>query len=155
MRRLVLEWRPTRRSRHRPGHAIMPGLVVAVALRGIAIDQGPAVERMSLAAHLVLDGKEHLARVEVDHVLEAIFVVVDLHRDQPELLELAIGAGKIREIDLRVMAVIGLLRLVRLAEIPVLLLPDLNAGFAAAAVLQYGNKGPHDFAIKARDTLGR
>src|SRR6266851_520162 len=53
------------------------------------------------------------------------------------------------------MAVIGLLGLLALAKIPVLLLPDLNARGAAAAVLDDSGKPSHHFAIEPRDPLGR
>ena len=41
-------------SGHGPRHAVVAGLVVAVALRRVAVDQRAAVQRMGLAAHLVL-----------------------------------------------------------------------------------------------------
>src|SRR5438874_243488 len=133
----------------------MAGLVVAVALRGVAIDQGPAIERMGLAAHFVLDGEQHLARFEIDDVLEAILVVVDLEREEAERLEPAIRSGEIRDIDLRVMPVIELLGSVGLAEVPVLLLAHLNAGAAAAAIIEDGRKRPHDVAIETSDAVRR
>src|ERR1700676_1201464 len=69
---------------HRPGHAVVARPVVAVGLRGVAVDQGAAVERMGLAAHLVLDREQHLAGVEGDDILEPIFVLVDLDGDETE-----------------------------------------------------------------------
>ena len=44
------------------------------------------MERMGLAADLVLDGEQHVARVDIDYVLEPVFVFIDLHRDEAELL---------------------------------------------------------------------
>ena len=54
----------------------MPGLVVHVGGRRIAVDQRPAVHRIGGAARLVLDREQHFAGVEVDHVLEAVLVVI-------------------------------------------------------------------------------
>ena len=69
----------------------MAGFVVTVRLRWIAVDQRPAVERMGLAAHLVLDGEQDLAGIEIDDVLEAIFVIVDLGGEKAELFQPPIG----------------------------------------------------------------
>ena len=50
----------------------MAGLVVAVALRRVAVDQRAAEHRMGLASHLVLDREQHLAGVEVDEARELV-----------------------------------------------------------------------------------
>src|SRR6476646_2151622 len=65
-------------SCHGPGNAVVARPVVAIALRRVAVDERPAIERMGLAAHLVLHGEQHFARIEIDDILEAVFVVVDL-----------------------------------------------------------------------------
>src|SRR5262249_54692906 len=109
------------RSGHCPGHGVVAGAIVAVALRRVAVEQRAAVERTGLAAHPVVDGEQPLAGVDVDHVLEAIFVVVDLGGDEAELLEPPIGAGEIGDVDLRVVAVVWPLRRVGFGEVPVLL----------------------------------
>ena len=70
--------RPCKLSRQRPGHAVMPGLVIHVGRRRIAVDQRAAVHRVGRAARLVLDREQHFAGVEVDHVLEAVLVFVGL-----------------------------------------------------------------------------
>src|ERR1700738_4594699 len=85
---------------HRPGHAVVARPGVAVGLRGVAVDQGAAVERMGLAAHLVLDREQHLPRVEIDDVLEAIFVLVDLLSDEAERLETPIRGGELGDVGL-------------------------------------------------------
>src|SRR6476620_2849822 len=144
---------PAAGSSHRPGHAVMARLVGAVALRRIAVDQRPAIQRMGLAADLVLDREQHLARIRVDHVLEAIFVVIHLHGDQAEFLQAPIRAGEIRDIDLRVVAVIRLLRLFCLAEVPVLLLAHLYSSLAAVSVLDHRRERAHDIAIEAGDAV--
>src|SRR5947199_1267178 len=64
-------------------------------------------------------------------------------------------AGKIADVKLHVMAVIGHFRLIGLAEIPVLFLADLHPGGTAAAVADDGGQRAHDLAVKARNTLGR
>src|SRR2546430_5305690 len=86
-------------SCHGPGNAVVPRPVVAIALRRVAVDERPAIERMGLAAHLMLHGEQHLARIEIDDVLEAVFVVVNLHGEKTELFQPPIGAGEIGSID--------------------------------------------------------
>ena len=88
----------------------MTGLVVAVALVRIAVDQRPREHRMGLAPHLVLDREQHLARIEIDDVLEAVFVFVELERDQSALQQPIVGAGEVLDVDLEVVAVVGLFR---------------------------------------------
>src|SRR5262245_49301531 len=144
-----------RASGHGPRHAVVAGLVVAIALRRIAVDQRAAVKRVGLAADLVLHREQHLARVEIDNVLEAVFVVVDLRRQQAELLEPLIGSGEVRDVDLRMVAVIRLLGRLGLAEVPVLFLAHLHPRLAAAAVLDHGGERAHDLAVEARDALRR
>src|SRR5262249_48114297 len=77
-RRAALTGLATLGSCHGPRHAVVARLVIAVALRRVAVNEWAAIERVSLAAYLVLYGEQDLARIEIDDVLEAIFVIVDL-----------------------------------------------------------------------------
>src|SRR5262245_25168869 len=77
-RRAAITGLVTLGSCHGPRHAVMARLVIAVALRRVAVDERPAIERVGLAAHLVLYGEQDLARIEIDDVLEAILESVDL-----------------------------------------------------------------------------
>src|SRR5437660_7394726 len=70
-----------------------------------------------------------------------------------ELFEPSMRPREIRDVNLHVMAVIGLLGLISLAEIPVLLLTYLHAGGAPAAVADNRGQRAHHFAIKARNAL--
>src|ERR1700730_1163744 len=127
-RRAAMTGLATLGSCHGPRHAVMARLVIAVALRRGAVDERPTIERMGLAAHLVFDGEQDLARIKIDDVLEAIFVIVDLGGEKAELFQPPIGTREIRNVDLRVVRIMGLLGLVGLAEVPVLLLAHLHAG---------------------------
>src|SRR5215468_1668938 len=142
-------------SCHGPRDAVVAWLVIAVALRRVAVDERPAIKRVSLAAYLVLYGEQDLARIEIDDVLEAIFVIVDLGGEKAELFEPPIGTREIRDIDLRVVTVIGLLGLVGLAEVPVLLLARLHAGLVDTCALDHGRERTHDLAIETRDAVHR
>src|SRR5262249_61196161 len=102
-------------------------LIIAVALRRVAVNERPAIERVSLAAYLVLYGEQDLARIEIDDVLEAIFVIVDLGGEKAELFEPPIGPREIRDVDLRVVPVIGGLRVVGPAEGPEVFVTHLHA----------------------------
>src|SRR5262245_27399201 len=137
-------------SCHGPRDAVVARPIVAVALRRIAVHEGTAIERVRLAAHFVLDGEQHLTRIEIDHVLETIFVLVDLRGDEAELLQPPIRAGEIRDVDLRVVPVIRLLRRVGLAEVPVLLLAHLHAGIRRVAIFDHARERAHDFAVASR-----
>src|SRR5262249_11828169 len=140
---------------HGPRQTVVTGTVIAVGLGGIAVGERAAKERMGLAAHFMLDREQHLARVEIDNVIEAIFVRVDLARQQIELVEPALRAGKIGNVNLHVMAVIWQFGLAGFTEIPVLLLADLNAGGTAAAVPDHRGQRTHHFAVEPRNALGR
>src|SRR6266542_5964291 len=142
-------------SCHGPRHAVVARPVVTVALRRVAVDERAAIERVGLAAHLVLDGEQHLTRIEIDHVLEAIFVLIDLRGDEAELLQPPMRGGEIRDVDLRVMPVVRLLGRVGLVEIPVLLLAHLHAGFRRISVLDDTRQRAHDFAVESRDAARR
>src|SRR5262249_3258286 len=82
-------------SCHGPRHAVVARPVVAVRLRRIAVHQRPAIERMGLAAHLVLHGEQHFARIEIDHVLEPILVFVHLHGDETERFKPPLGTDEL------------------------------------------------------------
>src|SRR5262249_39733854 len=116
-------------SCHGPRDAVVAGPVVAVRLRRVAVHQRPAIERMGLAAHLVLQGEQHLARIEIDHVLEPILMLVHLRGDETERFKPPIGTGEIGDVDLGVVPVVGFFRRIGFAEIPVLALAHLHAGF--------------------------
>src|ERR1700689_3022490 len=73
------------RSRHRPGQLVASGPVMLHGLRRIAVDEGAAVERVLQAAHLVVDGEEHRAGVEIDNVLEAVLMLVAFLKHQAAL----------------------------------------------------------------------
>src|SRR5689334_8635652 len=70
---------------HRPGPLIMAVGVVAVGLQRIAVDEGAQIHRMGGAAHLVLDGEQVPAAVEIDDVLEAILVLIVFLGDEAAL----------------------------------------------------------------------
>ena len=71
---------------------------------------------MRHAAHLVLDLEEHLAVVGIDDVDEAVLVRVALLADDPALQHLLVRAGEVGDVDGDVVAVVGVERLVGLAE---------------------------------------
>src|SRR5262245_19089146 len=154
-RRVAMTRLATLGSCHGPRDAVVTRLVVAVALRRVAVDERPAIKRVGLAAHLVLDGEQDLARIEIEDIHEAIFVIVDLGGEQAELFQPPIGYREIRDVDLRVVPVIGLLGLVGLAEVPVLLLAHLHAGLADVCALDHGRERAHDVAIETRDAVRR
>src|SRR5947207_12701883 len=79
------------KSRHRPGHLVVAGAVIAVGLGGIAVDQRAGEHRVALRAHLVLDREEHLARIEIDHIVEAILELVELDCDQVAIDQFPVG----------------------------------------------------------------
>src|SRR6516164_1550998 len=142
-------------SCHGPRDVVVTRLVVAVALRRFAVDERPAIKRVGLAAHLVFYGEQDLARIEIDDILEAIFVIVDLSGEKAELFQPPIRTREIRDVDLRVVPVIGLLGLVGLAEVPVLLLAHLHAGLADVCALGHGHERAQDIAIETRDAVRR
>src|SRR6266404_4416295 len=130
-RRAAMTGLATLGSCHGPRHAVMARLVIAVALCRVTVDELPAIERVGLAAHLVFDG------------------------EQAELFQPPIGTREIRDVDLRVVPVIRLLGLVGFAEVPVLLLAHLHAGFADVCALDHGRERAHDVAIETRDAVRR
>src|SRR5262249_60285694 len=73
---------------------VVARFVVAVALRRIAVDEGATMKRVGLAAHLVLDGEQDLARFKIDDILEAIFVIVDLGGEKTKLFQPSIGTDR-------------------------------------------------------------
>ncbi len=90
----------------------------------------------------MLDLKQHLARVEIDDVDEAVFVLAVLHADEAELAELLVGAGEVGDVDLDVVAVIGRDRPVGLAEQQVLAGADGDAGEPPGAVVLDRGRAP-------------
>src|SRR5262249_31932271 len=108
---------------------------------------------MGLAAHLVLYGEQDLAGVEIDHVLEAIFVLIDLHGDEAELFKPPMRPGEVRNVNLAVVPIVRFLRRIGLAEVPVLLLAHLHAGFRRVSVLDDGRKRAHHLAIETRNAM--
>src|SRR5437660_346889 len=106
------------------------------------------------AAHLVLDGEQHRARIEIDDVLEAVLMLIALLGNDAELLQPAVGAGEIRDIDLDMVTVEGRLRLVGLAKDEILPGPDHDAGSASIPVIQEVGRGAHDLAVEAGDPAG-
>src|SRR5437667_4312854 len=153
-RRAAITGIAMRGSCHGPRDAVVAGPVVAVRLRRISVHQRPAIERMSLAAHLVLHGEQHLTRVEIDNVLEPILVLVHLHGEETELFQPPIGAGEITDVDLSVVPIVGFFRRTGLAEVPVLSLANLHAGFANVCSVDARERA-HDLTIETRDALCR
>src|SRR5262249_59423931 len=88
------DWLGALGSCHGPRDAVVARFVVAVALRRIAVDEGPTMKRVGLAAHLVLDGEQDLARFKIDDILEAIFVIVDLGGEKTKLFQPSIGTDR-------------------------------------------------------------
>src|SRR6186997_3236374 len=109
--------------------------VGAVGLRRIAVDQRPQVHRMGGAAHLVLDGEKMPAVGGVDDLSKAILILIVLARDQAALQQPAVRAGKVRDVDLHVVAVEIRLLSVSLAELQILLLADLYSRYRSVTVL--------------------
>src|SRR5262249_49943047 len=140
--------------RRRPAILVLPRRVAPVALRRVAVDQRPRIERMPHAAHLVLDAEEDAPAFDVDDVLEAILVLVALLADQAALGEPAIGPGEIGEVDLHVVAVIARRRPIRLAEEEILVLADGDARRPAGAILLDRGRRPEALAVEARDGGG-
>src|SRR6185436_9194750 len=56
---------------HRPGGLVVAVGVIARRLRRIAVDQRSHEHRVSEAAHLMLDGEQVLAGVEIGDIAEA------------------------------------------------------------------------------------
>ncbi len=75
-----------------------------VGLVGVAVDQGPGMERVGHRAHLVLHREQHGAAGRVDDVLEAILIAVAFLGDQPALAESPVRARKVGDVNLDVMA---------------------------------------------------
>src|SRR6476469_3649828 len=67
---------------HRPGVLVVTVRVVTRGLRGIAVDQRAQAHGMRQASHLMLDGEQVLAAVEIDDVTEAVLVLVVLAVDE-------------------------------------------------------------------------
>src|SRR6187549_3562626 len=85
-----------RRVLHARYLRIVAGRIVAIGLRGIAVDERARVKRVRHAAHLVLDREQHLAAVGRDDVLKAVLILVALFGDQAFLEQPRVRPGKIR-----------------------------------------------------------
>ena len=89
---------------------------------------------MRQASHLVLDGEQVLAGVEIGDVAEAVLVLVVLAVDEAALAEPLVRAGEVHDVDLHVVLVVVRQRLVGLAEQQMLVLADRDLGGGAVAV---------------------
>ena len=76
---------------HRVSPLLVAGRVGAVGFRRVAVDQRPHEHRVRGAAHLVLDGEQMPAAIEVDDVAKAVLILVVLLRDQAALLQAMVG----------------------------------------------------------------
>ena len=130
----------------------MAGFVIDIGLRRVSINKGPAIHRIGLAACLVLDGEEHFAAVEIDHILETILVLAAFFGDQAQLLQPPVRARKIGDVDLHVMTVVRPFGCVGFTEIEILFLADLHARLRRAGAVfdDIGGRAQH-LAIKPRD----
>src|SRR6266850_2932133 len=70
---------------HRPSPLLVAGGVGAVGLGRVAVDQRAHEHRVRGAAHLVLDGEQVPAAIEIDDVAKAVLILVVLLRDQAAL----------------------------------------------------------------------
>src|SRR6516165_2945143 len=150
-RRLMIRLMLPRRSRQRPGQAVVAWLVIHVGLRRVAVDQRPAIHRVGLAARLMLDREQHFAAVEIDQVVEAILIIVAFLDDQPELLKLAMRVGKIGNVNLHVMPVVGPFGRVGLTKIEILFRADLHARLRADAIFNDLGGSVQHLTIEPRD----
>ena len=96
----------------------------------VAVDQLPHEQRVGHRAALVLDLEQQLARVGVDDLDEAVLVLAVFLADQPALRQPRMDAAEVDEGQLDVVAVIGRLRRVGLAEGQVLAGGDEDLGDA-------------------------
>src|SRR5439155_12777242 len=70
-------------------------LIALLALRRVTVDQRAGIERVSHAADLVLDLKQHLAGVDIDDRLPAVLVGIALLGQEFALQQLAVARGEI------------------------------------------------------------
>src|SRR5690349_3198637 len=108
---------------------------------------------MGRAAYLVLDREQLPAIRRIDDVAKAVLVLVVFLRDQIALAQAAVWTGKIRDVDLHMVAVIIRLRRIGLAECQILVLADLGARHGGTVVRELG-LDPHDLRIEVADALG-
>src|SRR5258708_5263377 len=123
-----------------PRHGVRPRHVGHVRLVGIAIDEGPGVERILRAADFVLDHEQRLFGVEVDDVGEPELMLVAELRDEAAFLEPGLSGREVLDVDLHVMAVIRRQFAVALAEQEGLVLTDRDARGAAGLVLNLAHR---------------
>src|ERR1035437_5091598 len=128
--------------------------VIVIGLRRIAVDERPRIERITQAAHLVLDREQQLAAVEVDDIAKAILVLVAFLDDQSAFDQKAMRAGKIRDVDLDVMVVVRRRRAVGFPEQQFLGAAGIHARDCVAAALLDRRGCVQDLAVKTRDPAG-
>ena len=109
---------------------------------------------MRVAAHLVLDDEERLARRRIHDRLEPVLDLAALLGDEAELVQLRVWAGEVRDVDRDVMAVVGRLRRRRLAEDQLLSTAELHARGDALGVGRDRGRRAHDRLVEARDPRG-
>src|SRR5450759_1929955 len=128
--------------------------VIVIGLRRIAVDERPRIERITQAAHLVLDREQQLAAVQVNDVAEAILVFIAFFGNQAACSEEAMRPRKIREINLDVVAVIGRQRACGFAKQKLLGGAGIHPGNRIAAALLYRRDCAQGLAVKTRDPVG-
>src|SRR5437588_4976493 len=80
-------------GRHRgPVSRIVSRCIPHYVLRWVAVHQRAQVHRMLHAAHLMLNGEQHLASVGIDEVLKTILMLIAFLKDQTFFLQAAMGA---------------------------------------------------------------
>src|SRR5262245_34153884 len=87
---------PPARSDHAGHEGVAPALICRLALRWVAVDEGAQEHRVRVAAHLVLDAAQHLARVGLDDVLEAVLIRIALLGDEAPRIELVVRPREVR-----------------------------------------------------------
>ncbi len=83
----------------------MTGLVVAIGLDRVTVNEWTAIKRMAHGTDLVFDLKKFIAVVRIDDIDDAILILVAFFRNDAEIEQFFVRAGKIREINLKMMAV--------------------------------------------------
>ena len=81
---------------------VLPGVLLR-----IPVDQGPPEHRMRHAADFVFDAKERRTRLGVDDIDKAKLVLAAFLRHEPQVLETPVRTGKIGDVNLDVVAIVG------------------------------------------------